>query len=597
MNQLVTQETPPAAGLRSHYIGELDDSLAGSKVSICGWVSRIREQGKQLTFIDVRDFTGVVQCVLPLREDIRSETVVQVCATVTRRPEGTENPQLATGTVELTECELEILGSSQPVPFPVSERLDVDETTRLRYRYVDLRRHSMQRNLRLRAKVNSAIRRSMEENGFLEVETPLLWTPTPEGAREFVVPSRLQQGSAYVLPQSPQIAKQLLMVGGIDRYYQIARCLRDEDLRADRQFEFTQLDLEASFVTQDDVMAFISSAITGVVRTTRGIELETIPSITWREAMDQFGSDKPDRRFGHPLLEVTDIFEGTAVRALTAPSIKALLAPEPETLTRSRLDQLVERAKSLGAKGLLWLRVIEEDGVRRLDSPVAKFLTFQEANQLIDRCGASSGDVILMVADEWQRSVEVLGAIRLDLGRHLASSEELDFFWVRDFPLFEGFDEDGKLISAHHPFTMPNEEDFDLLDEDPIRVRSQSYDLVVNGWELGSGSIRIHRPDIQAKIFNVLGIEEETARTRFGFLLDAFTYGAPPHGGFAFGIDRLVAILAEVDNIREVIAFPKTQSGSDPMTGAPKPLDPAVWRTIGVTPLAPRRNSGDPPST
>ncbi|MGC8481148.1 MAG: aspartate--tRNA ligase [Acidimicrobiales bacterium] len=588
MNQVDKQEIPRAAGLRSHYIGALDTSLAGSKVAICGWVSRIREQGKQLIFIDVRDFTGIVQCVLPLREDIRSETVVRVRATVSLRPEGTENPQLSTGTLELTECELDILGSSEPVPFPVSERLEVDETTRLRYRYVDIRRSAMQRNLRLRAKVNSAIRRSMEANGFLEVETPLLWTPTPEGAREFVVPSRLQQGSAYVLPQSPQIAKQLLMVGGVDRYYQIARCLRDEDLRADRQFEFTQLDLEASFVTQDDVMTFISSAIAETVRAARGIELESIPSITWKEAMDQFGSDKPDRRFGHPLIDATDIFVETSVRALSATSIKALVAPEPDTLTRSRLDQLVERAKSLGAKGLLWLRVVEEAGVRRLDSPVAKFLTEQETARLIERCEANPGDVILMVADEWQRAVEVLGAIRLDLGRHLASSDQLDFFWVRDFPLFEGYDGDGKLLSAHHPFTMPNEEDFALLDEDPIRVRSQSYDLVVNGWELGSGSIRIHRHDIQAKIFGVLGIDKETARTRFGFLLDAFTYGAPPHGGFAFGIDRLVAILAGEDNIREVIAFPKTQSGSDPMTGAPKPLDNGVWRTIGVLPLSPK---------
>ncbi|MDA8081252.1 MAG: aspartate--tRNA ligase, partial [Actinomycetota bacterium] len=418
--------------------------------------------------------------------------------------------------------------------------------------------------------------------GFTEVETPLLWTPTPEGAREFVVPSRLHPGSTYVLPQSPQIAKQLLMVAGFDRYYQIARCLRDEDLRADRQFEFTQLDLEASFITQRDIMGFITDAVIAASEAA-GITISGgIGEITWKDSMDLYGVDKPDMRFGNELIDVTQVFAGTSVRALSAPCLKALVAPNSTSLTRSRLDALVDRAKGLGAKGLLWLKVVSGAEGLQLDSPVSKFLSREEANGLISTTLASEGDIILIVGDVWEKACQVLGQLRIDLGRSQADPSEFKYVWVVDFPLFEGVDEDGKLISAHHPFTMPNEDDFSKLESDPLSVRSQSYDLVLNGWELGSGSIRVHRGDIQSRIFSLLGISEEEANSRFGFLLEAFTFGAPPHGGFAFGIDRLTALLVGEDNIREVIAFPKTQSGSDLMTGAPKGIERKVWDLLGL---------------
>ncbi len=575
---------PEPAGLRTAYAGSLNETRVGEVVQICGWVNRIREHGEHLVFVDVRDHTGVVQCVVPRSENLHPEWVVQITGTVAERPEGTDNSQISTGRIELRDPSVRVLAEAEPIPFSLDERIELDEATRLRYRYIDLRRSRMQRNLRLRSVVNSAIRRSMEEQGFTEIETPLLWTPTPEGAREFLVPSRTQPQNFYVLPQSPQIAKQLLMVAGFDRYYQIARCLRDEDLRADRQFEFTQLDLEASFVTQHDIHRFISHAILAVVQAVSPGTTIEIDTITWRDAMNRYGSDKPDRRFGAELHDATAIFADTTVKALTAPSVQAMVAPLP--LSRARLDELVDRAKGLGAKGLLWLRVEETDGQLSLNSPVSKFLTSNEQEQLIATLEAQPGDTILMVADEWERAVTILGQIRLGLGKQLASDNVLDFFWVIDFPLFEGLDEFGAPISAHHPFTMPNEDDFALLDTDPLSVRSQSYDLVLNGWELGSGSIRIHTSSIQSKIFEVLGIDEETARSRFGFLLDAFKYGAPPHGGFAFGIDRLSALLAGEDNIRELIAFPKTQSGSDLMTGAPKQVDQEILNQLGLRPTA-----------
>jgi len=571
---------PEPAGLRTAYAGSLNESKIGEVVKVCGWVNRIREHGEHLVFVDVRDYTGIVQCVVPRTENLHPEWVVQITGTVTRRPEGTDNTQIASGRIELRDPSVKVLAQSDPLPFSLDDRIELDEATRLHYRYVDLRRSRMQRNLRLRSVVNGAIRRSMDEQGFVEIETPLLWTPTPEGAREFLVPSRTQPQNFYVLPQSPQIAKQLLMVAGFDRYYQIARCLRDEDLRADRQFEFTQLDLEASFVTQDDIHRFISHSIRAVVAAVSPETIVDIDKITWREAMNRYGTDKPDRRFGAELHDVTAVFAATSVNALRAPSVQAMIAPL--ALSRARLDELVERAKALGAKGLLWLRVEEGDAGLVLNSPVSKFLTDAEQGQLTGALNAKAGDTILMVADEWERAVTILGQIRLGLGRQLASDDVLDFFWVVDFPLFEGLDDSGSPVSAHHPFTMPNEEDFALLDSDPLAVRSQSYDLVLNGWELGSGSIRIHESSIQSRIFEVLGIDEETAQSRFGFLLDAFKYGAPPHGGFAFGIDRLSALLAGEENIRELIAFPKTQSGSDLMTGAPKQIATETLTQLGL---------------
>ncbi len=574
-----------ATALRTDLAGELRAGDAGRQVALCGWVARRREHGEHLAFVDLRDRSGVVQCVVDGASDLRSEYVVRVTGTVRARPEGTTNPDLATGEIEVGDCAVEVLNAAEPPPFPVTDRVDADETARLRHRYVDLRRDRMQRNLVVRASVNRALRSAMERQGFLEVETPLLWVPTPEGAREFVIPSRLRPGEFYVLPQSPQLAKQLLMVAGVDRYYQIARCLRDEDLRADRQFEFSQLDLEASFVSQDDVLGFVSEAVLDAAEAVRGERPGEIPRLTWAEAMGRFGSDKPDLRAGPELVELGELFAATGFQAFAgAACIKGLRAPGHGDLGRNRLDALTERAKGLGAKGLVWLRV--GDG-GALDSPVAKFLSDEERAGLVAATGAEAGDLVLVVADE-RRTVEtVLGQLRLDLGRPPVNEGPLAFTWVVDFPLFEGLDPAGRPVPAHHAFTMPHPDDLGLLESDPLSVRSQSYDLVLNGWELGSGSIRIHRSDVQARIFATLGISDDDARARFGFLLDAFRYGAPPHGGFAVGLDRLVAILAGEDNIREVIAFPKTQSGADPLTGAPAPVSPRLLDELGVRVLPP----------
>ncbi|MHB1913132.1 MAG: aspartate--tRNA ligase, partial [Acidimicrobiales bacterium] len=551
-------------------------------VSVCGWVARRREHGEHLAFIDLRDHTGLVQCVVDGGHDLRSEQVLRITGIVRQRPEGTANSNLATGQVEIGDCQVEVLSPAEPPPFPVEDETNADETIRLRHRYVDLRRPRMQRNLRIRAKVNSALRAAMERQGFVEVETPMLWTPTPEGAREFAVPARLQPGSFYVLPQSPQIAKQLLMVGGLDRYFQIARCLRDEDLRADRQFEFMQLDIEASFVEQDDVLGFVSEAVLDAAEAVTGSRPEPIGRMTWAEAMDRFGSDKPDLRFGMELVELTGNLAGTEFNAFKAPYVGALRVAGQGDTPRSRLDALTQRAKELGAKGLVWMRAGQGEGGVGLESPVAKFLSEGELAGIVSLTGAEVGDLVLVVADERRPAQSVLGGLRNDLGRPPVSQGPYRYVWIVDFPLFEGLDEDGRPVSAHHPFTMPHPDDIDRLETDPLSVRSQSYDLVLNGWELGSGSIRIHRSDIQAKLFDVLGIPPEEAESRFGFLLGAFRYGAPPHGGFAVGLDRLVAVLAGEDNIREVIAFPKTQSGLDPMTGAPKPVADKVLNDLSI---------------
>jgi aspartyl-tRNA synthetase len=557
-----------ATSLRDLLCGSVSTSLVGHTVSVCGWVAKRREHGEHLAFLDVRDQSGILQVVVDGTVDARSEYVVRVTGTVSHRPEGTVNDRLATGEVELTECTVEILATAEAPPFQLDDRIDTDEQVRLRYRFLDIRRDAMQRNLRLRALVNHALRAAMDEQGFCEVETPLLWAPTPEGAREFVVPSRLHPGEFYVLPQSPQIAKQLLMVGGFDRYYQIARCLRDEDLRADRQFEFTQLDMEASFVTQDDVMAFVSRAVLDAAEAATGVRPGPIESMTWTEALDLYGTDKPDLRFAMKLCDLSDVFATTDVKAFDAPTVKALRLAGGAELSRSRLDQLTDAAKELGAKGLAWFR-ITPDG---LDSPLARFLNDTESQAIRDVDDAEVGDMVFCVADEYVAACKVLGALRVTLGSRPVGDGPHHYVWVTEFPLFEGIDDDGNLQAAHHPFTMPHPDDLELLSSDPVSVRSQAYDLVLNGWELGSGSVRIHRADIQSLVFSALGISDEEAENRFGFLLGAFKYGAPPHAGFAFGIDRLVAIFAGEENIREVIAFPKTQSGSDLMTGAPKSI-------------------------
>jgi len=571
-----------ATAMRTHLCGELRPAQIGETVTVCGWVARRREHGEHLAFLDVRDHLGVVQCVVDNAIDVRSEYVVRVTGVVRERPEGTVNPNLPTGEVEIGDCTVEVLRAATPPPFPIDARADeVDENLRLQYRYLDLRRERMQKNLRVRGAVNSAIRRAMEAQGFGEVETPMLVPSTPEGAREFLVPSRKEQGSFYALPQSPQLFKQLLMVAGVDRYYQIARCLRDEDLRADRQYEFMQLDAEMSFVSQDDVLAAISEAVLAAAEAVTGTRPPPIERITWHEAMDRYGVDKPDLRFGMELVELTEVFASTEFKAFAgAAAIKGIRVPTAAAeYGRNQLDKLTDRAKVLGAKGLVWLKVADDGS---FDSPVAKFLSAAEAVDVSARLGAAAGDLLLIVADEWMTTVEVLGQLRNDLGRPPVHEGPYRYVWVVDFPMFVGTDELGRPKPAHHPFTMPHRDDLDTLETDPMAVRSQAYDLVLNGWELGSGSIRIHDTAIQRRVFAVLGITDEEADRKFGFFLNPFEYGAPPHGGFAFGIDRLVAILAGEENIREVIAFPKTQSGADPMTGSPLPVDPTQLAALGI---------------
>ena len=580
-----------SVSMRTDHCGTLRASDIGREVAVCGWVARRREHGEHLAFIDLRDHTGLVQCVVDGAADLRSEYVVRITGTVRQRPDGTTNDNMPTGEIEIGDCRVEILNVSEPPPFQLNDRVEVDEMVRLAHRYVDLRTERMQRNLRIRAKVNASLRRAMDDQGFVEIETPMLIASTPEGARDFVVPSRLSPGSFYALPQSPQLFKQLCMVGGIDRYYQIARCLRDEDLRADRQFEFMQLDAEASFVSQEEVLAFISVAVSAAVEEATGQKMGDVPRMTWQEAQERFGSDKPDIRFGMELIELTPNFAATEFNAFKADCVKGIVVDGGAEFTRSKLDELTDKAKRWGAKGLVWMRV--KDG-GELDSPVAKFLSADELAGLVATSGAKTGDLLLLVADDRPKVCHVLGLLRLELGRPPVTEGGLQFLWVVDFPLFESLDDAGNPVPAHHPFTMPHAEDVALLDtgnpQDLLKVRSQAYDLVLNGWELGSGSVRIHRSDIQSRMFELLGIGAEEQQSKFGFLLDAFRFGAPPHAGFAFGIDRLVALLAGEENIREVIAFPKTQSGTDPLTHAPTPIDTAQLDELGLRLLPTKKN-------
>ncbi|MGF1598231.1 MAG: aspartate--tRNA ligase [Acidimicrobiales bacterium] len=574
--------------MRTHLCGELRPGHIGQTVTLAGWVNRRREHGEHLAFVDLRDHSGVIQCVVDNTVDVRSEYVLRVTGTVAERPEGTINESLATGGVEVVDATVEILSVAEPPPFPLDERADdVDELVRLRYRYLDLRRARMQRNLRVRSRVNAAIRAAMTAQDFVEVETPMLMPTTPEGAREFIVPSRQRPGTFYALPQSPQLYKQLLMVGGVDRYFQIARCLRDEDLRADRQYEFMQLDMEMSFVTVDDVLAAVEVAVLDAAEAVTGARPPAIPRISWHEAMERFGSDKPDLRFGMELVELTDIFATTGFKAFaSAPAIKGIRAVGAAgDWGRNKLDGLTDHAKALGAKGLVWLKV--GDG-GALDSPVAKFLSVNEQVALVERFEAKPDDLLLLVADEWMTTCEVLGDLRNQLGRPPVSEGPYEYLWVVDFPLFVGVDDaTGTPKAGHHAFCHPHPDDLGRLESEPMAVRAWAYDLVLNGWELGSGSIRIHDPALQQRVFALLGIDEAEADARFGFFLNPFRHGAPPHGGFAFGIERLAAILAGEENIREVIAFPKPQSGLDPMTGAPTEIDDATLEELGLRLLPP----------
>ncbi len=569
---------------RTDHATDLDSTRIGDTVSVAGWVSRRRDHGG-VAFIDVRDASGIVQVVadpasIPVVEDLRMEYCVSITGAVRERPEGTVNEELATGEIEIHADEVVVLSPSKTLPFMLDDRTEIEERTRLRYRYLDLRRPRMAENLRARSRVTATIRRTLDGMGFLEVETPTLIRSTPEGARDMLVPSRLRQGDFYALPQSPQLFKQLLMIGGVERYFQIARCYRDEDFRSDRQLEFTQLDLEGSFWTQAEVLDTVETVLKTAATEIRGGEMtEPFLRVTWQEAMDRFGSDKPDIRFGMEIVVLDDVFADTEFGvfsgALTSGGTVRGINAGPRELSRAQADVLVERAKELGAKGLVWMQVTDDGSLR---SSVAKFLSYDEKTGLVSRLEAEPGHVLLIAADRWQTVSAVLGGLRLDLGRP-QGHDDLAFLWVTDFPMFE-VEDDGSRTFSHHPFTSPA-----LIEDmvaDPDTALSQAYDAVLNGVELGSGSIRIHDPAVQRQVFEVLGIDAETAERRFGWFLDALDYGTPPHGGFAFGIDRLAMVLQGEESIRDVIPFPKTQTGVDPMTEAPAEVDDTQLTELGI---------------
>ena len=571
--------------LRSHGAGTLRSSNIGQTVTLAGWVARRRDHGG-VAFIDLRDATGNVQVVISdeaVAGSLRAEWCVVVKGTVAKRPQGNENLGIPTGEIEVVCDSLEVLSEAAPLPFPVDsgENVNVSEEVRLKYRYLDLRREAPSKALRLRSKVTSVIRSVMDEEGFLEIETPYLTRSTPEGARDFLVPVRLQPGSWYALPQSPQLFKQLLMVAGMEKYYQIARCFRDEDFRADRQPEFTQLDIEMSFGNQDDVISVAEIIIHSVFKSVVGYEVPLpIPHMTYHEAMQRFGSDKPDLRFGNELTDATEFFNETSFRVFQAEFVGAVVMPGGASSPRRELDAWQDWAKARGAKGLAYI-LVGEDG--SLSGPVAKNLSEKESTEIAAFVGAKNGDAIFFAAGDRNSSLNLLGAVRLEIGErcNLINKSEWKFLWVVDAPMFEKTDEGG-WTAVHHPFTGPKPEYEKTFATNPGEALAYAYDIVLNGSEIGGGSIRIHRRDIQQSVFNVIGLSPAEAESKFGFLLEAFNYGPPPHGGIALGLDRLCALLAGAESIREVIAFPKTASGGDPLTGAPTPITAAQRKESGV---------------
>ena len=571
--------------LRSHSAGTLRSSDIGSRVKLAGWVARRRDHGG-VAFIDLRDYSGTVQVVISdekVAAALRAEWCVLIDGVVTKRPSGNENLALPTGEIEVNCENLEVLSEAAALPFPVDsgEVVNVSEEVRLKYRYLDLRREGPSSALRLRSKVTSIIRSVMDSEGFLDIETPNLTRSTPEGARDFLVPVRLQPGSWYALPQSPQLFKQLLMVAGMERYYQIARCFRDEDFRADRQPEFTQLDIEMSFVDQSDVIAIAEKILKEVFKRTLDIDISLpIAHMTYHEALRRFGSDKPDLRFENELVDVTDFFKETSFRVFQAEFVGAVVMPKGAASPRRELDAWQDWAKARGAKGLAYI-LVGEDG--SLGGPVAKNLSEKESKEIASFVGAKNGDAIFFAAGERPSSLQLLGAVRLEIGQrcNLIAEDQWKFLWVVDAPMFEATDSGG-WTAVHHPFTGPKPEYEKSFKDDPKSALAYAYDIVLNGNEIGGGSIRIHKREIQQAVFDVIGLTKQEAESKFGFLLEAFNYGPPPHGGIALGLDRLCALLAGAESIREVIAFPKTASGADPLTGAPTPITTAQRRESGV---------------
>ena len=571
--------------LRNHDAGSLRASHAGQTVTLAGWVARRRDHGG-VAFIDLRDGTGSVQVVIrdeKLAGQLRAEWCLQITGEVCLRPAGNENPNIPTGEVEVMGDAVQVLSESAPLPFQVDSgsEVDISEEVRLRYRYLDLRREGPAANLRLRSKVTSAIRNVMDELQFLEIETPYLTRSTPEGARDFLVPVRLQPGSWYALPQSPQLFKQLLMVAGMERYYQIARCFRDEDFRADRQPEFTQLDIEMSFVDQADILAVAENILVKVWKEAVGYDIPTpIRHMTYADAMDKYGSDKPDLRFGLELVDVTSYFSKTEFRVFQAPYVGAVVMPGGADSPRRELDAWQDWAKARGAKGIAYI-LVGADGT--LGGPVAKNISQDEQAGIASYVGAQPGDAIFFAAGDRASSQQLLGAARLEIGKRcrLIDAHAWEFLWVVDAPMFEPTD-NGGWTAVHHPFTGPKPEYSKSFKSDPASALAYAYDIVLNGTELGGGSIRIHDRNIQKDVFSVIGLTDEEAQSKFGFLLEAFNYGPPPHGGIALGLDRVCALLTGSDSIREVIAFPKTASGGDPLTGAPTPITPAQRKEAAI---------------
>lgn len=580
---------------RSHRCTEVSAENIGETVTIMGWVQKRRNLGS-LIFIDLRDRSGLLQIVFDetiagteafeKAGTLRSEYVIAVTGTVNRRSAAV-NENLKTGEIEIAAQKLRILSESDTPPFPIEENIQTKDELRLKYRYLDLRRPDLQRNLIMRSRVASLVRRFMEQEGFLEIETPMLQKSTPEGARDYLVPSRVHLGKFYALPQSPQLFKQLLMCSGYDRYIQIARCFRDEDLRADRQPEFTQIDMELAFVDADEVMDVNERLLKYVFKEAIGVDISLpLPRIPWQEAMDRFGSDKPDTRFGMELVDVSQTVAGCGFGVFTGAleqggSVRGINVPGQGSMPRKKIDKLVEFAKGCGAKGLAYL-CINEDGTYK--SSFAKFMTEQELGELVSRMDGHPGDLLLFAADKNKIVWNVLGALRLEMGRELGLMDEnqYDFLWVTEFPLLEWSDEEQRYMAMHHPFTMPMEEDWDKIDTEPGKVRAKAYDIVLNGTELGGGSVRIHRNDIQEKMFEVLGFTKERAWENFGFLLSAFQYGVPPHAGLAYGFDRMIMHMVHADSIRDVIAFPKVKDASDLMSQAPDAVDEKQLGELGI---------------